>query len=68
MKVIKLTVQQEKALKLLGDGKNYKEIALTLNVSYSRVINILNDLLIKTGLKSRKELIANAKTLEYEVI
>lgn len=68
MEVIKLTVQQEKALKLLGDGKNYKEIALTLNVSYSRVINILNDLLIKTGLKSRKELIANAKTLEYEVI
>ena len=68
MEVIKLTGQQEKALKLLGDGKNYKEIALTLNVSYSRVINILNDLLIKTGLKSRKELIANAKTLEYEVI
>lgn len=68
MEVIKLTEQQERALNLLGEGKNYKEIALTLGVSYSRVINILNDLLIKTGFRSRKELLANAKTLEYEVI
>ena len=68
MEVIKLTEQQERVLKYLGDGKNYREIALSLDVSYSRVINILNDLLIKTGFRSRKELIANAKTLEYEVV
>ena len=65
---IKLTEQQEKVLTYLGEGKSYKEMALSLNVSYSRVINILNDLLIKTGLKSKRELLANAKTLEYEVI
>lgn len=68
MAEIKLTKQQERALNLLGDGRNYKEIALTLNVSYSRVINILNEILLKTGLKSKRELIANAKTLEYDVI
>lgn len=68
MAEIKLTEQQERALNLLGDGRNYKEIALTLNVSYSRVINILNEILLKTGLKSKRELIANAKTLEYDVI
>lgn len=68
MEVIKLTKQQERVLKYLGSGRNYKEIALSLDVSYSRVINILNELLIKTGFRSRKELMANAKTLEYEVI
>lgn len=65
---IKLTQQQATALDLLGEGKNYKEIALTLNVSYSRVINILNEILLKTGFKSKRELIVNAKTLEYDVI
>ena len=65
---IKLTEQQEKVLTYVGEGKSYKEMALSLNVSYSRVINILNDLLIKTGLKSKRELLANAKPLEYEVI
>ena len=65
---IKLTEQQAKALNFLGDGYNYKRIALALNVSYSRVINILNDLLLKTGLKSKRELIANAKIIEYDII
>lgn len=68
MGIVKITNQQARALNLLGEGKNYKEIALTLGVSYSRVINVLNELLIKTGFKSRKELMANAKTLEYEVV
>lgn len=65
--MIKITEQQKKVLTMFAQGKTMKEIALALDVSYSRVINILNELLIKTGFKSKRELLANAKIIEFEV-
>ena len=65
--MITLTQQQAKTLDLFLEGMSLTEISLTLGVSYSRVINILNDLLIKTGYKSRKELLANGKMLEINI-
>lgn len=65
--MIELTEQQSQTLNLFVDGKTMKEIALYLGVSYSRVINILNSILIKTGSKSRKELLSKARLLEISV-
>jgi len=67
MDKIILSARQGEALKLLAEGKSIADISLELGVSYSRAINILNEILIKSGLKSRKELLANAKTLDFEV-
>lgn len=64
---VTLTAQQKKALDLFVTGMSLKELSLNLGVSYSRVINILNDILVKTGYKSRKELLANGKLLEITV-
>lgn len=64
---VTLTAQQKKALDLFVTGMSLKELSLNLGVSYSRVINILNDILVKTGYKSRKELLANGKLLEVTV-
>ena len=40
--VIYVTKQQARALELFGNGMAVKDIALTLGVSYQRVVNILN--------------------------
>jgi len=64
---IKVTPQQKKALDLFYEGKNYQEIALALDVSYSRIINILNNILVKTKLSSRKELLLAKNELNYTV-
>lgn len=65
--MIELTEQQSQTLNLFVEGMSMKEIALHLGVSYSRVINILNSILIKTGSKSRKELLSKARLLEISV-
>lgn len=65
--MITLSQQQYKAVKNLEKGLSLKDIALTMNVSYTRVIALLNEVLIKTGMKSRKELILNVKSLEFEI-
>lgn len=65
--MIELSKQQARTLELFLDGKTMREIALSLGVSYSRVMNILNEILIKTGIKSRKELLIEGKTIEFEV-
>ena len=61
------TQREAEVLELLGEGKAFTEISIQLGISYSRVINIANNLLHKSGFKSKNELRANAKTLEYEV-
>lgn len=65
---IEVTEMQYKAVKLYLDSehpKNMKEIALELGVSYSRVINILNNLLIKTRSATKKELLIKAKDIKW---
>jgi len=62
-----LSEKQHRSLELLLEGNSLKSIALTLGVSYSRVVTLLNEVLIKTGYKSRKELLINGKNLEIEL-
>jgi DNA-binding CsgD family transcriptional regulator len=65
--MIKLSEQQKKAFDLyVKDALTIKEISLRLGVSYTRAINILNEILIKAGMKSRKELLISGKNLEIE--
>lgn len=66
-KMIYLTQQQDKVLKSFLRGLNMKELALEQSVSYSRIINILNEILLKSGIKSRKELLINGHKLDYMV-
>lgn len=66
--MIQLTLQQGKVFELFAQGKTMREIALTIGVSYSRIVNILNEILIKSGYKNRRELLINAKSLEYIII
>lgn len=64
--MIELSEQQIKTLELFAkDGINMKDISTRLGISYSRVINILNEILIKTGYKTRKELLINSNKVEY---
>mgnify|MGYP006057245617 CR=1 FL=1 len=66
--MLTLTQQQARVFDLfVKQRNNMKEIALTLGVSYSRIINILNEILIKTGFKSRNELLIKGVDLEFEV-
>lgn len=66
--MITLSQQQARVFDLfVRQRKSMKEISLTLGVSYSRTINILNEILIKTGYKSRNELFAKGADLEFEV-
>lgn len=66
--MVELSEQQIKTLDLFSkEGLNMKDIATHLGVSYSRVINILNEILVKTGYKTRKELLINANNLEYSL-
>lgn len=65
--MVELSKQQARALEFFLDGKSMREISLLLGVSYSRTINILNEILIKTGIKSRKELLIEGKSMEFEV-
>ena len=67
MIIITVTEQQKKTLDLLYEGKSYQDIALALGVSYSRIINILNNILIKTKLSSRKELLLMKNKIKYTV-
>ena len=62
-----LSQRQAEALNLLSTGRSIADISLALGVSYSRAINLLNEILVKTGIKTRKELIVASKTLEFEV-
>lgn len=62
-----VTPQQKHALDLLYMGKSYRQIADVLHVSYSRVIQIFNTLLLKTKLSSRKELILEKNKIKYEL-
>lgn len=62
-----LSEKQKRTLELFLEGNSLKSIALTLGVSYSRVVTLLNEVLIKTGYKSRKELLINGKNLEIEL-
>ncbi|MBQ6907793.1 MAG: hypothetical protein IJQ28_05390 [Clostridia bacterium] len=66
--MIQLTLQQGKVFELFAQGKTMREIALTIGVSYSRIVNILNEILVKSGYKNRRELLINAKSLEYIIM
>lgn len=65
--MIILTAQEDKALRLLAEGITLKDIATKLSVSYSRVITIFNQILIKAGLQTKNQLRASARTLDYMV-
>ena len=65
--MIELSQQQANTLELFLEGKSMKQMALTLGVSYSRIVNLLNEVLIKTGTKSRKELLIHGNEIEYVV-
>ena len=60
-----VTPQQAKALDYFFEGLTLADVALKLEVSYSRVINILNAILVKTRLTSRKELLLNKDKIHY---
>lgn len=62
-----LTEQQGRALELFSNGLTIQEIALSLGVSYQRALTVLNSILLKTEFKNRRELLANAKSLEIVV-
>lgn len=64
---ITVTPQQGRALDCFFEGKTLTDTALVLAVSYSRVINILNAILVKTKLSSRKELLLNKDNIHYEI-
>jgi DNA-binding CsgD family transcriptional regulator len=65
--MIKLSEQQKKAFNYyVKDALTMKEISLRLGVSYTRAVAILNEILIKAGMKSRKELLIDGKNLEIE--
>lgn len=67
METIKLSKKQAATLELFLAGKNMREISLSLGVSYSRIITLLNELLVKTGLKSRKELLLQGKNFTFDI-
>ena len=62
-----ITPQQAKALGYFFEGLTLADVALKLEVSYSRVINILNAILVKTRLTSRKELLLNKDKIHYSI-
>lgn len=64
---ITVTLQQARALDAFFEGKTLADIALSLGVSYSRIINILNAILVKTKLSSRKELLLNKDKIQYTI-
>ena len=68
MITITVTPQQKRALDLFYEGKTYQEIALALGVSYSRIINILNNILVKTKTSSRKELLLLKDQITYNIV
>lgn len=65
--MVTLTDKQAQLLEVLKRGLSLKDAALELGVSYSRIINLCNNLLIKTGYKTHRELLVNIKSIEYEV-
>ena len=65
---INVTPQQKKALDKFFEGMPLTEIAFELNVSYSRIIQILNTILIKTKLQTRKELLIKRNEICYNLI
>ena len=64
---VTLTEQQNRALGLFVEGLTIQEIALSLGVSYQRALTVLNSILLKTSFKNRRELLANAKSLEIVI-
>ncbi len=59
----KLTQQEEKILKLIGDGKSNKEIAIELFIELSTVKTHINKLYTKLKIKNRNEARQKVKTL-----
>lgn len=62
-----VTPQQGRALDYFFAGDSLADVALKLGVSYSRVINILNAILVKTKLSSRKEILLNKDKIHYQI-
>ena len=62
-----VTVQQKKVLDKYFEGTPLTDIAVDLNISYSRVIQILNNILIKTKLQTRKELLIKRYEICYNL-
>lgn len=67
MTTLYLTEQQNKFLQALLEGKTMKQISTMLGVSYSRVIQILNIMLLKTNCKSRTELLVKGKDFDIKI-
>lgn len=55
-----LTPREREILQLIGEGKNYQEIADTLNVSYKTVENHRAHIVEKLGLRKRAQLVRYA--------
>ena len=52
-----LTQRETQCLRVLNEGKSYKEISSNLNISTRTVENHINNIKQKTGLNSRSQLI-----------
>ena len=65
--MVVLTEKEDKAFQLLLAGKTMRETAMTLNVSYNRVVALLNAVLIKTGCRTRRELMVNGRSIKYKI-
>ena len=61
-----LTVREKEILQAIVQGKTNKEISRMLLISFETVKTHIRNLLAKTGVNSRKELIAKADRLLIE--
>lgn len=65
MEEVTVTKLQLDVVNAYMEGQSMKEIALAVGVSYSRVINIFNAILIKARCATKKELLLKAKDIKW---
>ena len=65
---ITVTPQQKETLDRFFKGLPLTEIAFELNLSYSRIIQILNAILIKTKSNTRRELLTKKNEIIYKLV
>jgi len=58
---INLSGQEKDALRIFKDGGGVDEISLSLGLSYQGAVNLMNNILTKTGYSDKKTLLDNAE-------
>ena len=65
---ITVTPQQKETLDRFFKGMPLTEIAFEMNLSYSRIIQILNVILIKTKTTTRRKLLTRKDEIIYDIV